>query len=521
MRHVLLALLLGTSLLVPGLAGSALAAPATSGKGGETEAGKKPDADVVEASAVETAHPVSRSIPFHGSSLAYTVTPGTLTIRNDEGLATGSIFYVAYTMKPAPGAPPRPVSFLYNGGPGSSSMWLHLGSFGPMKIAMTTPDALPPAPFHLAPNPDTLLDKTDLVFIDAPTTGLSRALGKTEPKAFFGVDNDLDAFTRAIQRYLTINGRWDSPKFLIGESYGTLRSAGLAYALESKGVQLNGVALVSTTLNIGLLFQENDRGYVNMLPTEAATSWYHNRLATKPADLAAWLVEVRSFAAGPYATALAKGYTVPAAERDQVARQLAAYLGVSPEFVLNNNLRVDPDRFRKELLRGQRKTVGRLDSRFLGEDADAGGEGTEYDPTDAGMTGAWVGALNDYLFRDLGYETNLTYRPNNYAAQAGGGWDWRHRVDRMGTQISADTSVDLAAALRRNPRLKLLQIGGYYDMATPFFGAEFDLSHMPISVERQANVTYKYYPSGHMVYIEPGSSRQLRLDIEAWMDTAR
>ncbi len=518
MRRIILALMMGSMLVAPALATSASAADAPKADAPKAEA---PKTDQVEASAVETAHPVARSIPFHGAALAYTVTPGTLTIRNDEGLATGSIFYVAYTVKPAPGAPPRPVTFLYNGGPGSSSMWLHLGSFGPMKIAMTTPDALPAAPFHLSPNQDTLLDKSDLVFIDAPTTGLSRAIGKTEPKAFFGVDADLDAFSRAIARYLTINGRWDSPKFLIGESYGTLRSAGLAFALQNKGVQLNGVALVSTTLNIGLLFQENDQGFVNMLPTLAATAWYHNKLANRPADLTAYMAEVRAFAAGPYAAALAKGHKVPAAERDQIARQLAAYTGLTPAVVMNNNLRVDADRFRKELLRAERKTVGRLDSRFLGEDADAGGEGTEYDPTDAGMTGAWVGALNDYLFRDLGYETNLTYRPNNYGAQEGGGWDWRHRIPRMGGQLTADTSVDLAAAMRRNPHLKLLQIAGYYDMATPFFGAEYDLSHMAIDADRQANVTYKYYPSGHMVYIEPGSSRQLRTDIEAWMDTAK
>ena len=520
MRRLTATLLSGALLLAPALAPS-LALADGAAKPADAAAQKKPDADTVEASAVETAHPVARSIPFHGATLNYTVTPGTLTLRNDEGVATASIFYVAYTVKPAPGAPPRPVSFLYNGGPGSSSMWLHLGSFGPLKIALPGADMLAPAPVKLTPNQDTLLDKTDLVFIDAPTTGLSRMLGKTEGKTVFGVDGDLDAFSRAIQRYLKVYSRWDSPKFLIGESYGTLRSAGLAHLLAEKGVQLNGVALVSTTLNIGLLFQANDRGYVNMLPTEAAAAWYHNRLAAKPADLDHFLAEVRAFADGPYAAALAKGHAVPVAERDAVAAQVAAYTGTSAQFVINNNLRPDPDRFRKELLRGERKTVGRLDARFIGQDADAGGEGTEYDPTDAAMTGAWVSTINDYLFRDLGYETNLTYRPNNYAAQEGDGWNWKHNVPGLGQEISADTSVDLAAALRRNPRLKLLNIAGYYDMATPFFGAEYDLKHMPVDADRQANITYKYYPSGHMVYIEPNSARQLRLDIEAWMDTAK
>ena len=519
MRRLTATLLAGAMMIAPVLT-PALAHADTPAKAADAGA-KKPDADTVEVSAVETAHPVARSIPFHGTTLNYTVTPGTLTIRNDEGVATASLFYVAYTVKPAPGAPPRPVSFLYNGGPGSSTMWLHLGSFGPLKIAMAGPDMVPAAPVKLSANPDTLLDKTDLVFIDAPTTGLSRMIGKTEAKTVFGVDGDLDAFSRGIQRWLRVNSRWDSPKFLIGESYGTLRSAGLAHLLAEKGVQLNGVALVSTTLNIGLLFQANDRGYVNMLPTEAATAWFHNRLSPRPADLESFLTEVRTFADGPYAAALAKGTAVSAAERDAVAAKVAAYTGVSAQFVLNNNLRPDPDRFRKELLRGERKTVGRLDSRFLGEDADAGGEGTEYDPTDNAMTGAWVSTINDYLFRDLGYETNLTYRPNNYGAQEGEGWNWKHRVPGLGGQLTADTSVDLAAALRRNPRLKLLNIAGYYDMATPFFGAEYDIKHMAVDADRQANITYKYYPAGHMVYIEPNSARQLRLDIEAWMDTAK
>jgi carboxypeptidase C (cathepsin A) len=513
-----MALAAGAAFTLPALAMPVFAAESPS-KDAHAEASKD-DADVAKAKVEESAHPVQRSIPFHGGTLAYTVTPGTLTIRNDQGVPTASIFYVAYTVKPAPGAAPRPVTFLYNGGPGSSSMWLHLGSFGPVKVAMPTAEALPAAPFHLTPNQDTLLDKTDLVFIDAPETGLSRALGKTEPKAFYGVDADLDAYTRAIQRYLTVYGRWNSPKFLIGESYGTLRSAGLALSLQEKGVELNGVTLVSTVLNIGNLFQPNDQGFVNIMPTYAATAWYHNRLQNKPADLAAYMAEVRSFAAGPYTLALAKGTNISPAERDQIARQLAAYIGVTPEFVLNNNLRVDPDRFRAELLRGERKIVGRLDSRFVGENPDAGAADTEYDPTDASMTGAWVALLNDYLFRDLGYQTDLTYRPNNYAGMHGG-WDWRHKVGGRGGQLSADTSVDLATAMRHDPHLKLLEIAGWYDMATPFFGAEYDINHMALEPDRKANISFKYYPSGHMVYIEPGSAHQLKSDIEGFMDSAK
>jgi carboxypeptidase C (cathepsin A) len=514
MRTALIALLTATALAGPVSAAEPAAKPAEA-----AEAAKKPDPDVAAAAVAESAHPVSRSIPFRGGTLAYTVTPGTLTIRNDEGAPIASMFYVAYTVERAKGAPARPVTFLFNGGPGSSSMWLHMGSFGPLKIEVPRPEGLAAAPYHLTPNPDTLLDKTDLVFLDAPTTGLSRVLGKAEPKDFFGVDGDLDAFSRTIQRYLTVYGRWDSPKFLIGESYGTLRAAGLANTLHEHGVQLNGVTLLSSVLDIVLLFGRYDQGDVNILPTFAATAWYHDRLAHKPADLTAYLAEVRAFAAGPYAAALAKGDTLPAAERDAVARQVAAYTGVSPEFVIRNNLRFGADRFRKELLRDQRRTVGRLDSRFEGEDTDAGGEATDYDPTDESLSGAFIGVLNDYLFRDLGYQTPLTYRPNNYAGIAGR-WDWKHRIGRGG-QIVADTSVDLGDAMRRDPHLKLLSINGLYDMATPVFGAEYDLDHMSLEPDRRANITFKYYPSGHMVYIEPSSAHRLHDDIETFMDGAK
>ena len=479
----------------------------------------KADKDDAKASAVETAVPNHRSIPFRGETLAYTVTPGTLTIRNDEGEPIASVFYVAYTMDRSKDGAPRPVTFLYNGGPGSSTMWLHMGSFGPLKIDASQPAGLPAAPFRFMPNPDTLLDKSDLVFIDAVTTGLSRPLGKAQPKDFFGVDQDLDAFTRAIERYLTVYSRWNSPKFIIGESYGTLRTAGLANSLQAKGVQMNGVALMSTVLDIGALFDRHDIGFVNATPTYAAIAWYHNRLQNKPADLQAYLQEVRDYAAGPYAAALAKGDTLSPAERDAVAQKLGAYIGIAPQVLIQNNLRLDADRFRKELERDQRKTVGRLDGRFEGEDFDAGGAGTDFDPTDASMSGAFIGALNDYLFRDLGYKTDLTYRPNNYGGIAGG-WDWRHRSGGQ-RQIAANTSADLGDAMRRDPHLKLLSLNGLFDLATPFFGAEYDIKHMSLEPDREANITFKYYPSGHMIYIDPTSAAKLHDDIEAWMDSAR
>jgi carboxypeptidase C (cathepsin A) len=472
----------------------------------------KVDKDVVKASVEEDAQPVRRSIPLRGGTLAYTVTPGHLTIHNDEGEPTASMFYVAYTATPANGRP-RPVTFLFNGGPGSSSMWLHLGSFGPMKIDASLPEMQRPAPFRMAANPDTLLDVSDLVFIDAPTTGLSRALGKAETKDLVGVDHDLDAFTRTIQRWLTANGRWNSPKFIIGESYGTLRAAGLSHMLADKGVQLNGITLVSTVLDIGLLFGNYDQAYVNILPTYAAAAWYHGRIADKP-PLEHFLQDARNFARGRYATALQMGNGLSAEDRQAVAAEAARYTGLSAGYFIANNLRVDPNRFRKELLRSSGQIIGRLDARFTGSSPDLAAEGADYDPQDKAITGAWVAMINDYLFRDLGYKTPLTYRPNNYGVFPL--WDWKHSAGDQGDQASADTSVDLAAAMRENPNLKLLSVNGLYDLATPFAGAEYDIGHMRLGSAELQNIRYTYYAAGHMMYIDPPSARQLHSDLVAF-----
>jgi carboxypeptidase C (cathepsin A) len=481
-----------------------------------TAAESKSDQDSAKASVAEDAQPVHRAIPFHGRTLAYLVTPGHVTIRNDEGEPIASIFYVAYTMPSSPGRP-RPVTFLFNGGPGSSSMWLHMGSFGPLKIDASKPEMERPAPYRLQPNPDTLLDLTDLVFIDAPTTGLSRALGKAETKDLVGVDHDLDAFTRTIERWLTVYGRWNSPKFIIGESYGTLRAAGLSHMLADKGVQLNGISLMSTTLSIGLLFSNYDQTYINILPTYAATAWYHGRIAKKP-PLDAFLEQARIFARGRYAAALEQGNSLSDQERRDVAAEAARLTGLTPEYFLANNLRVGPDRFRKELLRDEGRIVGRLDSRFTGSDPDRAGDAADYDPQDKAITGAWTAMINDYLFHDLGYKTPLFYRPNNYSMFPL--WDWKHSIGQGNTQMAADTSVDLAAAMRENPNLKLIALNGLFDLATPFAGAEYDLQHMQLGPRERQNIRFAYYPSGHMIYIDPVSAQKLHADLASFYESA-
>ena len=497
-----------------------LAAPAYAQEAGDVPSkdakaeAPKPDKDVVKASVEEDEQPVRRSISLNGRTLAYTATSGHLTIRNDKGEPIASMFYTAYTA-PSSGRA-RPVTFLFNGGPGSSTMWLHMGSFGPIKVDASLPETIPGPPFRYGPNPDTLLDLTDLVFIDAPTTGLSREIGKAEPKDFFGVDKDLDAFTRTIERYLTKYGRWNSPKVIIGESYGTTRAAGLANSLANKGVQLNGIVLVSTILDLGL-FSGNDQTLINFLPTYSADAWYHGKIQPKP-DLMGFVAEAKAFAGGPYAAALQKGAAIGDEEKQSVAQQMARLTGLSTDYILRSNLRVPPNRFQRELLRDRREIIGRIDSRFVGTEADAAGEAPSYDPQASAITGAFVGAFNDYLYRDLGYKTQLTFRPNNYAG-IGNDWNFSHNAPD-GQQFAANTASDLAEAMRENPRLKILNAAGLYDLATPYFAAEYDLGHMALDPKIAANIRYTYYPAGHMMYIDPASARQLKADIASFYASA-
>ena len=475
----------------------------------------KPNPDQVKASVEEDAQPVKRSISVRGRGLSYIVTPGHLTIRNDDGEPTASMFYVAYTV---PSRTPRPVTFLFNGGPGSSTMWLHMGSVGPIKVDASIPETISGPPFRYGPNPDTLLDVSDLVFVDAPTTGLSRTLGKAEPKDFFGVDKDLDAFSRTIQRYLTKYQRWNSPKFIIGESYGTTRAAGLSDMLLDRGIQLNGIAFVSTVFNFADF--QGDQSFVNFFPTLAANAWYHGKIDPKP-ELRQFLADASAFAAGPYAGALQKGNALSEEEKQSVAQQMARFLGISADYILRSNLRVADDRFRRELLRDRHQIIGRIDSRYIGTEADNAGAGTSYDPQASAITGAFVGALNDYLLGDLGYKTQLVYRPNNYAAIYGGkdGWDFTHKGPDGDQQI-ADTSVDLANAIRQNPRMKVISINGYYDLATPFHGADYEFGHLALEPQLQSNIAYRYYEAGHMMYTDPVSARQLKADLVAFYNSA-
>ncbi len=469
----------------------------------------------IEERAVSTHHTAN----VDGRTLKYTATAGTLTIHDNSGKPTQSMFYTADTLDGVPGSQ-RPVTFFYNGGPGSASLWLRMGSFGPERIQTVNAQYIRPAPFNFGANPDTLLGSTDLVFIDAPGTGYSRALGDAKGSDFYGVDEDADAFARAIIRYISKNNRWGSPKFLFGESYGTTRSGALAYQLQERGVALNGVMLLSSIMNYGRRQPGLDRDYLNYLPSFATTAWYHHKMANPPATVAEAAAEARAFAEGPYASALEKGQTISPEERDRVAEQMSKLTGLSPQFIENADLRVSLSQFRKELLRDQRETVGRFDSRYTGVDTDASGDSPDFDASDAAITGGFVGVEHNYLANTLGYHTDLQYRLSA-SDEKGFDWDWKHQVPGSRWKLNdPNTALDLAAAMRMNPYLKVLSLNGYYDMATPFFGTEYDLDHMMLEPAQQRNLEFRYYPSGHMVYLNPDALHQMRLDVQNFIDEA-
>jgi len=459
-------------------------------------------------------------ITLGGKSIPYTATAATIDLKNDKQELIGRMFYVAYTEDGVTDLTTRPVTFVYNGGPGSSTIWLHMGSFGPMRVETANAQPTPPAPYTFGENSESLLDKSDLVFIDAMGTGYSRIVGKGEPKDFYGTDPDVAAFAQFIERYVGANGRWNSPKFLLGESYGTTRSAALLAVLQNRGMAFNGAILVSSYLNAYDDFNGPpfaiDLPYELYLPTMAATAWYHKRLDPMPADLAAWVNEARQFALGDYAHALAQGSHLGPADRDAIVAKLHRFTSMPEAMIRDADLRIAPDRFEKELLRGERRTVGRLDARFTGIDHDAAGESPEFDAADAAVSAAFVAAFNGYVRGDLKFESDDLYKPTNYP-EVGRNWDDHHRVDG-GNWDMPDVAADLRAAMSKNPHLKIFSANGYFDFATPFFETEYTLAHMGLEPSLEKNITFGYYQSGHMIYLNGPSRTQLKTDIARFYD---
>ncbi len=474
------------------------------------------EANKTNAPPVEQSVSSEHTLGLNGQTIHYTATAGNLLIRDAENNPNGSMFYVAYTENGA--AKDRPITFLYNGGPGSSTIWLHMGSFGPMRVETSSPQATPPAPYRLVPNEYSLLDKSDLVFIDALGTGFSKPVGKGKLPDFLGVDQDVHAFNQFITRYLTVNQRWNSPKFLIGESYGTTRSAALAYSLQQSGIALNGVVLISSILNYNDHAAGMDNDFIDSIPSYAAIAWVHDKLANKPADLPAFLDQVRAYARGPYAEALWQGQNLSAAEESTVAEKLSQMTGLSAQYWKESNLRVTRLRFRKELLRNDRRTLGRYDARFEGIDVDAAGDAPSYDASDTGIAGAFVAAFHEYLANTLNFTSTDPYKATAYGP--GFHWDWKHKPPEGDQQQSPDVALDLGAAMRQNPRLKLFSANGYFDLATPFFETEFDISHMQLDPTLGKNVHIGYYPSGHMIYLNVEALKQLKSDLAQFYSDA-
>ena len=457
-----------------------------------------------------------------GRAIAYTARAGTVTLYSDKNEATARVFYTAFT---ADGQNPltRPVTFLYNGGPGSSTMWLRMGSFGPVRVMAANARSSGPAPYRIVDNPYSLLDKTDLVFIDMPDSGFGRIVGGRE-KDFFGLDQDVAAFGQFVQTYLSQNGRWNSPKFLFGESYGTARSAALADYLLQQGVALNGVVLQSSVLNWRLVnsagdpIAAGDWPYVLWLPTEAATAWYFNRVADRPPDVATFVHDAERFALGEYLDALYQGDLLRGAERRDVIRKLSGFLGLSREYVALSNIRVPYAKFQHELLRDRGLVIGRIDGRYTTTDTDrASYLGPAWDPTDSSIDAPYTAAVNQYLRVNLKYDPPILYRANiyNIIYADGGTWDFSHNGI-----FPANLTPDLADAMTQNPSLRIFSANGYYDFATPFFATQYALAHLGIARTLQANISYGFYDTGHMMYFSDSALASYRADLERWYDTA-
>ncbi|MHB1872411.1 MAG: S10 family peptidase [Steroidobacteraceae bacterium] len=458
----------------------------------------RPPLPVPKERSVSTQH----SVTIGAQTIRYTATAGTILLRDKDNNPIGSMFYVAYTEDGVRNLADRPVTFLYNGGPGASSDWIQMGGLGPYRVNMTNGGATPPAPYSITPSHESLLNDSDLVFIDAMGTGYSHIVGKGQDKMFWGVDEDVKSFGQFIYRYLKQNNRWQSPKFLYGESYGTTRSAALADYLQDQGIALNGVILQSSVLNYFEWAPGSDNGYVFDLPSFAAIAWYHNALPNKPASLADVVQQAREFADGPYAQALRQGDLLPKAQLDSIAQQLHGFTGLPVRYLERANLRVSAPDFRKELLLPEREHMGRFDARFIASDADAVSSRNSFDPSNQFTGTPFTAAFEWYLHNVLKYHTDRIYKEESDAAFKK--WDWKH--DHLPLPYVAG---DLAAAMRKNPYLRVLSENGYFDLATPFHKTEYDLDHAMLSKKLRSHIEFAYFKSGHMIYLNPAALKAM------------
>lgn len=474
-----------------------------------------------KAEPTDTLSVTQHSLELGGVVLRYTVTTGTLVLREEatkDGVFEGekakaTVFFVAYTLT-GTDLQTRPLTFSFNGGPGSSSVWLHLGLLGPKRVLFDDEGHPTPPPYRLSDNEYTLLWESDLVFIDPVSTGYSRAVSGEKAGEFHDSKKDVASVGDFIRLYTTRYGRWLSPKFLIGESYGTTRAAGLSgYLQERHGLNLNGIMLVSSVLDFGTLLPApgNDLPHLVILPSFTATAWYHGRLPddlqAKP--LAEVLAEAEAFVLGEYASALFAGDRLSAEKRAAVRAQLARFTGLTEDYLEQTDLRLDIFRFTKALLRHEKRTVGRLDSRFSGGDRDAAGETFSYDPAYAVIQGPYTAAFNDYVRRDLGFESDLSYE---IIASLEPRWSYKEFENRY-----TETGETLRGAMTQNPYLRVHVASGYFDLATPYFATEYTLAHLGLTPEQRERLSLSYYPSGHMMYVQKASLEMLAAELKAFV----
>lgn len=473
------------------------------------EESKRPVA--VESEKTSISH---HSVRIGGQKVDYQAVAGTLHLTGDEDQDAASIFYTAYTREGVGNLEERPVMFTFNGGPGSSSVWLHMGTFGPRRVNMRDAGQPNAAPYRLEDNAYSLLDVTDLVFIDPVGTGYSHALGESEDKEFHGVEEDVQAVGDFIRLWLTRNERWNSPKLVGGESYGTTRTAALSSHLQRRGIFVNGLVLISSILNFqtARFVTGNDMPHITFLPTFAATAWYHGKIADRPDNIEDFLGPVRDFAQGEYATALMKGDQLGAHEAATIATKLSAMTGLSEDYLRETNLRINIFRFTKELLRDERRTVGRLDSRFKGMDSDAAGESFEHDPSMTAIMGPYTATVNHYLRTELGYEDDTEYEI--LSGNVNRNWNWD--LERSGGGF-VNVAENMRQAMAADENLKVFVANGYYDLATPFFATEYTMNHLNLEPHLKSNIEMYYYEAGHMMYINQDSLVKLKQDLAGFI----